>query len=241
MKRVILLLLLGLAALPARCEPQWYTDLATAQEVARRENKNLMLDFTGSDWCGWCIKLHDEVFSQPEFVQFARANLVLVEVDFPRHKSLSVGQREANEGLAEKYHIQGFPTCILLDTNGRVLGQTGYTPGGPAAFDASVAAILKTAGRSPVTLAAAPVAKPGKFTPPASTISNYYGALVLKGISGTKDRRMALINNATLMTGEIATVKVQSRKVEVVCKEIREDSVLITVDGKPMELILNTH
>ena len=65
-------------------ELQWLTDVPKAQAQAKSEKKLVMLDFTGSDWCGWCIKLHNEVFSKPEFSEYAKKNLVLVEVDFPR-------------------------------------------------------------------------------------------------------------------------------------------------------------
>ena len=77
--------------------------------------------------------------------------------------------------------------------------------------------------------------------PIAPATPTQYAELALKGISGSKDRRMALINNETLMVGETAKIKVQDNRVEVCCKEIREDSVLITIDGKPMELKLGQH
>src|SRR5207249_3252593 len=84
MKRLMLVFIAGCVSLSARSEgPQWFTDLPSAQEKARQENKFVLLDFTGSDWCVWCRKLKAEVFDQPEFADFAQANLVLVEVDFP--------------------------------------------------------------------------------------------------------------------------------------------------------------
>src|SRR5436190_6758968 len=89
-------------------------DKAIAQ--AKEEKKLVMLDFTGSDWCGWCIKLNKEVFSKPEFSDYAKKNLVLVEVDFPRTKKLSSEQKKANEALQEKYQIRGYPTLVVLDS-----------------------------------------------------------------------------------------------------------------------------
>lgn len=245
MKRAILLLILGLASLPARAEElaQWFTDSNVAQEKAKRENKSVLLDFTGSDWCGWCMKLKKEVFDQPEFAGFAQANLVLVEVDFPHHKRLDDAQRQANERLAETYHITGFPTIILLDPDGRQVGESGYSEGGPRAYNAELARILKLDNRraqEPPNQQEAP-RKPATFVPVPPTVPNHYGALALKGISGTKNRRMVLINNANLMVGETADVKVQDKDVVVCCKEIRDDSVLITVDDKPMELKLGSH
>jgi len=92
------------------------------------------MDFTGSDWCPWCIKLTKEVFSQPEFADYAKKNLVLVEVDFPRKKKLSAEQKKANDALQQKYRIDGYPTIIVLNGEGKKIGELSYMPGGPKAF-----------------------------------------------------------------------------------------------------------
>ena len=68
-------------------EINWTTDVPKAAEKAKAEKKLVMLDFTGSDWCGWCIKLNKEIFSQPEFVEYAQKNIVAVELDFPQEKA----------------------------------------------------------------------------------------------------------------------------------------------------------
>ena len=94
----------------------------------------LLLDFTGSDWCGWCRVLWQEVFSQPEFEEYAKKNLVLVTVDFPRAKPLSIEVRKQNQSLAQKFEIRGFPTIVILNGDGKLVGLLGYMPGGPAAF-----------------------------------------------------------------------------------------------------------
>src|SRR5438552_8664875 len=91
----------------------WTTDYKKAQEQAKASHKLLLVDFTGSDWCGWCIRLNAEVFSKPEFQNYATKNLVLVEVDFPRGKSQSTEVRKQNQELAEQYQVQGFPTIIV--------------------------------------------------------------------------------------------------------------------------------
>jgi protein disulfide-isomerase len=243
MKRAILLLVLGCLTWPARAEElvQWFTDLPAAQDKARRENKAVLLDFTGSDWCGWCMKLKAEVFDQPDFAAFARANLVLVEVDFPHHKHMDGAQKQANEQLAQSYGITGFPTVILLDSNGQLAGKTGYRPGGPGAFNAEVAHILRLDVKpQPVAPPPEPERprKPVTFTPPPPQVPNHYGAVALKGISGTKDRRLALINNQTLMVGETGDVKVEDHFIVVSVKEIHDNYVVVTVDDKPMELKL---
>ena len=138
-------MLLG-GALVARAELNWQTDAAKAQTQAKAEKKLVMLDFTGSDWCGWCIRLNKEVFSKPEFAEYAKKNLVLVEVDFPRRKELSAEQKKANGALAAKYQIEGYPTLIILDGAGQKVGQLGYMAGGPKAFIAELDKLKKKAG-----------------------------------------------------------------------------------------------
>jgi thioredoxin-related protein len=118
----------------AWAEANWSTDFAKAQAQAKAEDKLLLLDFTGSDWCGWCRVLWQEVFSQPEFEEYAKKNLVLVTVDFPRAKPLSVEVRRQNQSLAQKFEIRGFPTIVILNGDGKLVGLLGYGPGGPAAF-----------------------------------------------------------------------------------------------------------
>lgn len=122
---------------------QWQTDAPKAQAKAKAEKKLVMLDFTGSDWCGWCIKLNKEVFSQPAFVEYANKNLVAVEVDFPSKKALSAAQKQANAALARKYNVEGYPTIIVLNSDGRKIGELGYQPGGPKAFIAALEKLKK--------------------------------------------------------------------------------------------------
>lgn len=139
MKKLAIGLLGAALLLQVRAEElNWLTDVPKAQAQAKSEKKLVMLDFTGSDWCGWCIKLHNEVFSKPEFSEYARKNLVLVEVDFPRKKQQTADLKKANEALQEKYKIEGYPTIIVLDGNGKQVGQLGYQPGGPKAFIAEL-------------------------------------------------------------------------------------------------------
>lgn len=122
---------------------EWLTDAAKAQEQAKKENKLVLLDFTGSDWCGWCIKLKKEVFDTQEFKDYADKNLVLVEVDFPRKKQLSAEQKKANQALQAKYKIEGYPTIIVLNGEGKKVGELGYMQGGPKAFNAELDKLKK--------------------------------------------------------------------------------------------------
>jgi protein disulfide-isomerase len=132
---------LGLSALAgfARAEDNlWQTDFEAAKAKAKAEKKLLLVDFTGSDWCGWCIKLNKEVFSQPAFAEYAKKSLVAVEVDFPNKKKLSAEQKQANDALAKKYGIRGYPTIIVLNSEGKKVGELGYQPVGPKPFIASL-------------------------------------------------------------------------------------------------------
>jgi len=145
MKKLILGTVVALAVIGATAAESvsWLTDLPKAQAQAKTEKKLVMLDFTGSDWCGWCIKLNNEVFSQPEFVEYAKKNVVCVEVDFPNKKKLSPEQKKANDALAAKYKIEGYPTIIVLDSEGKKVGELGYMKGGPKAFIAELNKLKK--------------------------------------------------------------------------------------------------
>ena len=117
----------------------WHTDLEKAIEISTKERKNLMLFFTGSDWCGWCIRLQKEVFYKPEFIEWANKNVILVYIDFPRNKSKqSIELQQQNNLLQQQFGVQGYPTIHFVRSekiDGRInlssLGQTGYRAGGP--------------------------------------------------------------------------------------------------------------
>jgi thioredoxin-related protein len=99
----------------------------------------VLLDFTGSDWCPWCIKFDQEVLSTGKFSAYAGQKLELVRVDFPRHTPLPDDQRRANDALAAQFNVDGYPTQILLNSAGKELGrQGGYLAGGPDAFIAEL-------------------------------------------------------------------------------------------------------
>lgn len=117
----------------------WTTDLPKAQAQAKAENKMLLVDFTGSDWCPPCMALKKTVFSSAEFAAFAKTNLILVEVDFPRHKKLSPALQKANEGLAEKFKAEAFPTILVFDSKGKqLLHDSGYDGSSGKAFVAKL-------------------------------------------------------------------------------------------------------
>ena len=112
----------------------WVTDMEAAKTQAAKEKKDLLLDFTGSDWCSWCIKLNEEVFSKEPFKAGTKDKFVLVELDFPQKKELDAKLKEQNEALQKQMKIQGFPTIILCDATGKPYAKTGYQPGGPEKY-----------------------------------------------------------------------------------------------------------
>lgn len=107
-------------ALPLHAaEPDWLTDLPQALIQAKKENKLVLLDFTGSDYCAPCLALAKNVFSKDDFLNYAKTNLVLVQVDFPITKKQSEELQKANEALQDKFKVEGYPTIILLDADGK--------------------------------------------------------------------------------------------------------------------------
>ena len=123
--------------------PVWHTSMRAAMAAARAEKKVILVNFTGSDWCPWCIRLHDEVFSQPPFMDYAARHLVLLTVDFPRKKWQSPAQRKENEDLCRRYSVDGYPTILLLAPDGRVIGRTGYRKGGAVPYVDHLRSMLK--------------------------------------------------------------------------------------------------
>jgi thioredoxin-related protein len=113
---------------------KWSTDYSVALVQAKEQNRQVFLLFTGSDWCIWCKRLNNEILSSPEFSRYAGEKLLLVEVDFPEHKAQSAALKGQNAKLAETYHIEGYPTVIVLDRTGKAVGRLGYQKGGPGPF-----------------------------------------------------------------------------------------------------------
>jgi thioredoxin-related protein len=104
--------------------PNWHNNLAEAEKIAQKEHKYILLNFSGSDWCGPCIRMHKEIFESEVFKQMADTELVLVNADFPRKKKnqLTVSQQKINDEMADKYNAGGkFPYTLLLNAEGKVL------------------------------------------------------------------------------------------------------------------------
>jgi thioredoxin-related protein len=141
-------------------EANWIADYDEAVKVAQAEGKDLLVDFTGSDWCYWCIKLHDEVFSFEEFETFAADRFVLVALDFPNDQATKdfVPNPERNQELAAKYNVGGYPTILLMTADGEVFGRTGYQEGGPEKYNEHLGEML-TSGKAELASSKALVAE----------------------------------------------------------------------------------
>jgi len=151
MKKILLTLLfiLGSYAVEAQ-ELVWNNNLKNSIEISNKTKKPLLLFFTGSDWCGWCIRLQTEVFKTPEFKKWANDNVVLVELDFPRRTVLAPEITEQNNQLQQFFAVQGYPTVWFVNAtlnDGKVnidkLGNTGYLAGGPKVWLETANGILK--------------------------------------------------------------------------------------------------
>ena len=121
----------------------WSEDFAACQEMAKKSNKPIFALFTGSDWCIWCKRLEGEVLSQDEFLKYAGRKLILFKADFPNKIPQLDELKNQNKNLAKKYGIRGYPTVLLLDKKGEVIGKTGYQKGGPDEYVKHLKKLLK--------------------------------------------------------------------------------------------------
>jgi len=140
MKKILITLLLVVGSITAQAQQlTWETDLKKASEVSMKTKKPLLLFFTGSDWCGWCIRLQNEVLKTPEFAAWAKQNVVLVELDFPRRTPQQPEIQQQNAELQQIFEVRGYPTIWFSNptkVDGKInlgkLGSTGYVAGGPS-------------------------------------------------------------------------------------------------------------
>lgn len=112
----------------------WLTDYDAAVAIAKKQNKPLLVEFTGSDWCHWCKVLDREVLSQRSFISKAKKDYVLVKIDFPQSNPLPAAQAQKNEALAKKFRVRGFPTVLVLSPKGKEIQRTGYQEGGAKSY-----------------------------------------------------------------------------------------------------------
>ncbi len=150
MKKIAITLFLILGSLTIQAqELTWQTDMNKAMEISKKSKKPLLLFFTGSDWCGWCIRLQKEVLKTPEFAKWANENVVLVELDFPRRTPQQPEIQRQNQELQQTFGVQGYPTVWFVNAtkkDGKInlekLGSTGYVAGGPSVWLAGADQIL---------------------------------------------------------------------------------------------------
>ena len=121
---------------------EWQTNFAEASTNAAKTGMYMLVDFSGSDWCGWCMKLDEEVFGKAEFAAFAKKNLICVSIDFPRKTEQSKALKEQNNALAQKYAVQGFPTVLILSPKGELVTTTGYEAGGAKKYVESLQQVI---------------------------------------------------------------------------------------------------
>ena len=129
MIRQILPIIAAACMAPCFAAEGWLTDMDAARKEAAEQEKNLMIEFTGSDWCAPCMQLRANVLTKPDFQQEARKNFVLLELDYPRRKEQSAEVKAANRKLAEQYGVTSFPTIVFADASGKPFG--GFVGGRP--------------------------------------------------------------------------------------------------------------
>ena len=208
----------------------WHTDFGEAQRKAYGENRVMLVYFMSSDRGGIYDRPHQEVFSKYEFQVFADRHLVLVEVDFPRWKQLHPTQIKVNRELADKYGGHAWPIVVLINHRGEALGRLRYREGAPEPFIKDIERIINGSRKdSPARPSSEP---PPLFSGAPTGPAPKYTQLTLKSISGTGEKRLALINNATLATGETGKVLLGDTEIKIRCDEIRQSSVIVTVEGK---------
>ena len=122
---------------------EWITDYDKALALAKESKLPVLLNFTGSDWCSWCIRLSKEVFSEKAFAEYAKANLILLKLDFPRNLPQTPEEKQRNETLAKQYGIEGFPTIVILNPDGKEIGRTGYQQGGVEKYIEHLKSLIK--------------------------------------------------------------------------------------------------
>lgn len=135
--------LLAFASLAA-ADGGWLTSYDAALKEAKKSGKPILVNFTGSDWCHWCIVLDDEVFSKPVFKAWAKQNVVLLQLDYPRRKPQPAAVVKSNRQIAGRYGVTAFPTILFLNQKGDVLGKYGYDSGGPTFWTKNADLILKS-------------------------------------------------------------------------------------------------
>jgi thioredoxin-related protein len=142
---VVLALLTVMAAGPLlAADDLWTEDATQAMATAAKEGKDLLINFTGSDWCGWCVKLDKEVFSQEAFTSEAPKHFVMLKLDFPRRRQMPAETKKQNAEWRDRMGVRGYPTIMLADAKGKPYAKTGYQRGGAEAYVKHLAELRQT-------------------------------------------------------------------------------------------------
>ena len=213
-----LLLLAGTAAAVEfdmdGAEPgRWTMDLDAAKRLAAEKKLPIMLDFSGSDWCGWCRIMEENVFTQPEWKSYAEENLVMVFLDFPRDKSLVPEKYiERNDALKGEYGIRGYPTFVVLDSDGTTeLGRLGSgRDKTPASFQAELEALFRL--RPSVMAEYADALTPGDRTVYLNLVDQLAGQK--QALKESKEAEAKVRNSVRTIEGDI-------RKTEQAMRDFR--------------------
>jgi thioredoxin-related protein len=143
-KALILLLFIGISVIASA--QNWETNIDKAKNRAAQENKNIILVFSGSDWCIPCMRLEKNIWESADFISYSKEHFIMLRADFPKKKAnaLSKDQQADNDKLAETYNKDGlFPYVVILDKNGKIKGSTGYKNNTPAEYIALLHSIEK--------------------------------------------------------------------------------------------------
>ncbi len=254
-KKLISGFVLAACVAPAFAAVEWMTDLEAAKKKAAAENKAVLLDFTGSDWCGWCIRIRNEVFDQPRFAEFARDKFIPVEIDVPNNPNFSPELRRRNEQLCKQYGIEGFPTIMVTDSRGVVAG--GFVGGivDPAKVEAILSAGLENARKLEAAqklsgeekakaLAAVYIALPEEMKGAAAPILEEIRALDPNDVSGLaqlariREQKAAFRQGFVTAKDEASLLKFIEDSLAVAYPENR--SMLLNVKGQVLMNIAET-
>lgn len=180
----VLLLMLSVVALAASRQKEstgWTNDFKKSSALARSENKYMLLNFTGTDWCSWCIKLQREVFSKNNFKKFANKSLVCVEIDFPKKTKQTEAIKKQNRKLKERYWVNAYPTIIILTPDGKLIGKIiGYRGGGSGKYIEQLVEIINRSEGNPKKDFAAEILLPKNPTN-VEIIESGYGSAIIDG------------------------------------------------------------
>ncbi|HWD20106.1 MAG TPA: thioredoxin fold domain-containing protein [Verrucomicrobiae bacterium] len=215
--------------------------LAQALEKAAQEKKLVLLDFTGSDWCGWCMKLDAEALGKPEFLDYASKYLVTLVVDFPQRRELAGDLKAANRAMKSKFGVSGFPTLVLLSPAGKVVWrQEGYVEGGPYGVIAPINRARMALGLpAPATAVATVPSQPAPMPSPNVAVAK--PPVALHGAANDAPKLQGILyaraNPSVVLGGHQCSEGESVRGMKVV--KIMPDRVTVEWEGRTEELTMH--